>query len=121
MGSSQPESSSSSFSNLESTPISGLYIDLPFESVSISNPLYQSESVSETESVEMAEQKNMREYMRPERTTPLGPIVLPTETVEARNAFTVKPGTHNALPLFYGRENEDPYEHVPTLRGWCAP
>jgi hypothetical protein len=57
----------------------------------------------------MAEQKSMRDYMRPERTTPLGPIVLPTETVEARNAFTVKPGTHNALPLFYGRENEDPY------------
>jgi hypothetical protein len=65
----------------------------------------------------MAEQKTMRDYMHPERTTPLGPIVLPTETVEARNAFTVKLGTHNALPLFYGRENEDPYEHVRHFEG----
>lgn len=65
----------------------------------------------------MAEQKIMRDYMHPERTTPLGPIVLPAETVEARNAFTVKSGTHNALPLFYGRENEDPYEHIRHFEG----
>ncbi|XP_058220790.1 uncharacterized protein LOC131331009 [Rhododendron vialii] len=56
----------------------------------------------------MAEQKSMREHMHLERTTPLRPIVLPTETVEARNAFTIKLGIHNALLLFYGSENEDP-------------
>ncbi|XP_058216887.1 uncharacterized protein LOC131327771 [Rhododendron vialii] len=60
---------------------------------------------------------SMRAHMHPERTTPLSPIVLPTETVEARNAFTIKPGTHNALPLFHGKENEDPYEHVRHFEG----
>ena len=37
--------------------------------------------------------KSMRDYLHPNRSTPLGPIVFPAETQEARNAFTVKPGT----------------------------
>ncbi|KAH7844708.1 hypothetical protein Vadar_030816 [Vaccinium darrowii] len=44
-------------------------------------------------------------------------IVFPRETQEARNAFTVKPGVLNSLPNFYGRESDDPYEHVRTFEG----
>ncbi|KAH7848984.1 hypothetical protein Vadar_011351 [Vaccinium darrowii] len=99
--SSQSESSNSSSESVESRsesiPISGLYIDLPVESVNFNNPLYQSESesesVSEPESFEMGDQQ------------------------EARNAFTVKPGVLNSLPNFYGRESDDPYEHVRTFEG----
>ncbi|KAI8559976.1 hypothetical protein RHMOL_Rhmol04G0218800 [Rhododendron molle] len=55
--------------------------------------------------------------MHPETTTPPGAIVFPQETQEARNAFTVKPGALNNLPTFYGKECDDPYEHVRTFKG----
>ena len=124
--SSSSSESDSAEHQLESIPISDFYIELPFESVSVSNPLYQpaSESVSELESErdEMADQRlanqpSLREHLHPERTTPPGPIVFPRETQEARNAFTVKPGVLNSLPNFYGRESDDPYEHVRTFEG----
>ena len=60
------------------------------------------------------QEKAMRDYLQPERTSLLGPIVFPRETQAARNAFTAKSGAWKDLPSFHGRENEDPYEFIRT-------
>ena len=115
---------SSSVLGLASIAVSGIHIDLPVESVS--NPFFQFESVSESESVQsscdMADQRlanriSLRQHIHPARITPPGPIVFPFETPGAHNAFTVKPGVLNSLPTFYGRECDDPYEHIRLFEG----
>ena len=108
----------------EQIPIDSLFIDLPFPQTGMAEENNRNNTGDENNRNNtggeennrrevILPEKSMRAYLHPERNTPLGPIVFPTETAASR--FVAKTGTLKDLTAFHGRENEDPYEHIRTF------
>ncbi|XP_026391986.1 uncharacterized protein LOC113287439 [Papaver somniferum] len=60
--------------------------------------------------------KTLREYMYPTRVSQPSCIVLPA----TKEHFEIRINTIQALPNFYGRENENPYYHIRDFEELCG-
>ncbi|XP_026396991.1 uncharacterized protein LOC113291706 [Papaver somniferum] len=60
--------------------------------------------------------KSLRDYMYPTRVSQPSCIVLPATTV----TYEIRTNTLQALPNFYGKENENPYYHIRDFEELCG-
>ena len=67
------------------------------------------------EFVHQPQQRTMGDYLQPEATASPSCITYPYNA----GVFNFRPGMLSVLPLFYGRDNEDPYPHIRDFEGIC--
>ncbi|XP_026380283.1 uncharacterized protein LOC113275064 [Papaver somniferum] len=60
--------------------------------------------------------KSLRDYMYPTRVSQLSCIILPTATT----TYEIRASAIQALPNFYGKENENPYYHIRDFEELCG-